>query len=528
VLALIAALGGPPELGLVFDRLLSPSESGRQAALLGALEQAARQRGAKPTGDLERLRRLLGGPDGPARVAAARLAGAWKLESARPVLAGIARNAAEPEDLRRSAVEALAELGGPASKSALEELAGGDHPAAVRRLAVSALAALDLPGAARRAADLLSTTAAGDDPTEMVAAFLQRKGGPAALAAAVAGRKLPADVAKLAVRAARSTGQEDPALAAVLTQAGGLGTPKRELSPGELRQTVADVLAHGDPARGEAVFRRKDLSCLKCHAVGGAGGQVGPDLSSIGASAQVDYLIESILLPNKAIKENYHSLIVSTQRGQVFTGIKVRETPAELVLRDAEDREIVIPAKDVDEKTPGRSLMPDGLADGLTRPEFLDLARFLAELGKVGPYAVGPARVVRTWQALEDTPAARSALAGGPASVGDGAGLIWSSAYSRVSGELLPEDIPATGLLRFRLEATTGGPARLRLNGAAGLRLWLDGRPLPAAESVTLELTPGRHTVTVAVDRSARRGPLRCELEEVPGSPARAMVLGGK
>ena len=61
------------------------------------------------------------------------------------------------------------------------------------------------------------------------------------------------------------------------------------------------MLKRGDPTRGEAVFRRKDLACFKCHAIAGAGGQVGPDLASVGASAPVDYLIDSLLQPNKAI-----------------------------------------------------------------------------------------------------------------------------------------------------------------------------------------------------------------------------------
>src|SRR4029077_15608434 len=115
---------------------------------------------------------------------------------------------------------------------------------------------------------------------------------------------------------------------------------KRALNSQELQNMAADVLKSGNPGRGEALFRGSDLACFKCHAIAGAGGQVGPDLVSIGASAPVDYLIESILLPNKAVKENYHSLIVSTKDGRFFTGIKVHETSTQLVLRDAEDREI--------------------------------------------------------------------------------------------------------------------------------------------------------------------------------------------
>src|SRR5262249_16457550 len=150
-----------------------------------------------------------------------------------------------------------------------------------------------------------------------------------------------------------------------------------------------------------------------CHAIAGAGGRVGPDLSSIGASAQIDYLVESLLLPNKAVKEGHHSTLVTTKSGKLFTGIKVKQTDEELVLRNAEDAEVTIPVKDIEEESRGGSLMPDGLVEPLTRSELVDLVRFLSELGKVGPYAVGKARLVRRWQVLEATPAAREALGRG-------------------------------------------------------------------------------------------------------------------
>ena len=48
--------------------------------------------------------------------------------------------------------------------------------------------------------------------------------------------------------------------------------------------------------------------------------------------------------------------------------------------------------------------MPAGLTDTLTRDELVDLVRFLSELGKIGPYSVGQARVVRRWQVLQPPP----------------------------------------------------------------------------------------------------------------------------
>src|SRR5262249_28089278 len=152
------------------------------------------------------------------------------------------------------------------------------------------------------------------------------------------------------------------------------------------------------------VFRRKDLTCQKCHAIAGAGGQVGPGLESIGASAQPDYLVDSILQPSKQVKENYHAVAVATDDGRIHTGIKLRQTDRELVLRDADDREVSIPVSSIDDQKIAGSVMPAGLADGLTRSELVDLVRFLSELGKVGRYAVGTRRVCRRWQVLEPSP----------------------------------------------------------------------------------------------------------------------------
>jgi putative heme-binding domain-containing protein len=119
----------------------------------------------------------------------------------------------------------------------------------------------------------------------------------------------------------------------------------------------------------------------------------------------VDYLVESILQPNAKIKENYHSLVVVAD-GRITSGIRVRETEQEIVLRDVEDREIAIPLDAVELKKDGESLMPVGLADSLTRGELVDLVRFLSELGKVGPYAASSTPIARRWEALAPSPAA--------------------------------------------------------------------------------------------------------------------------
>lgn len=534
ILALLATFGGPPQLALVFDRV-GAQPPARQIPLLAALEQSARQRGIRPNGDMNRVGALLNAEDETVRTAAARLVGLWKVESLRARLVELAQAAKTTAGIRQAAIDGLVSFG---DKKALTELSAGERPLPLRRRALIGWATLDPQAAAPRAVELLTIKEIGD-PTDLFTAFVQQKKGSDILARALANQKLPADVAKVGIRTVRASGRDSPPLVAALTRAGSLSAIKRDLSVAQIKQLVEEVQKQGDAARGEAIFRRKDQACLKCHAIAGAGGQVGPDLTSIGASAPVDYLVESILLPNKIIKEGFHSLVVSTKAGKVFTGIKVRETQTELVLRDAEDREVMVPIKDIDERANGTSLMPEGLSDPLTRTELVDLIRFLSELGKVGPYQVGTARVVRRWQALEPTREGGNFLRNkNIAATGrDDPALTWGPAYSVTAGTLPLEDLPQMriwgdnppmSVVRCQLDVTTAGKVRLRLHSATGLTVGLDGVPVEAKEHMEFDLSAGLHTLTIAVDRDKRKEGLRCELEDVPGSPARVRIVGGK
>ena len=401
VRALVATLGEPADLAFILDAALLDATPGpRKGPLLEALAQAARARKVIPSGDLARVAPLLDSPDAPTRAAAARAVGLWKVEALRGRLEALARSNETPEMPRQAAIDGLASLGG-GSRDLLAVLAGPPYPSNVRMEAAAALVALDPKLAAERA--VIALGEAGDaDLSGLFEAFVDRKGGPAALASALEGKSLPPEVARSGIRIASLSGRADSALVAALDRAGGGSTGPRAWTPSERASLLAEVSRKGDPARGEAVFRRERSQCLKCHAVAGAGGRVGPGLESIGASAPIDYLLDSLVEPAKAVKEGYHATVVATTDGRVLTGLKVRQTESELVLRDAEDREVIIPLDAVEEQKPAGSLMPAGLTDAMTRGEVVDLVRFLSELGKLGPYAVSPqSRFVRRWQVLE-------------------------------------------------------------------------------------------------------------------------------
>jgi putative heme-binding domain-containing protein len=538
VLALLAALGDAAQQRMVLEEVLAPDHlnPAERVRVLDALQRAARQWGMRPATELTRIAALFPDRDTALGGVALRLAGAWKLEKVRPDVSRLAEEAREPAR-RQAAVAALVDLGGPESVRRLEALAAADRSYPLRAEALEGLAALDVQKAARLAAPLLRQQPAGpgQDPSGLFTAFLQRAGGAAALAAALKGAPPSADAARVGLRVVNSLGVQVPPLLAVLQAAAGEAGKGRTPDPKEMQRLLRLVQAQGDAARGEAIFRRPALTCTQCHAIAGAGPHVGPDLATIGGSAPLDYLLDSILLPSKVVKEGYTTAHVVTTDGRALSGIVVRESPRELVLRDATHDEIVIPSKEIEEKHLGGSLMPSGLDQNLTDAELADLVRFLSELGRPGPYALSVVPVARRWQylpapspsllALDDTALGKA--------LRDDTRLSWTAAYSLVSGSLPLAGVSGpnqeAALLRCQVEVATPGKVQLVLNGAQGLKLWVDGVPVPAAERVPLDLSRGTHTVDVRVELGRRKeGRLRCELAVPASSRAQAAFVGGR
>ena len=84
------------------------------------------------------------------------------------------------------------------------------------------------------------------------------------------------------------------------------------------------------------------------------------------------------------------------------------------------------------------------------------------------------------------------------------------------------------GFVRCQVEASTAGKTKLLLNAPSAVQSWLDGEPIAAKDDITLDLKPGLHTLTLAVNLGQRREGLRCEWEDEPGSSARLRIVGGK
>jgi putative membrane-bound dehydrogenase-like protein len=133
-------------------------------------------------------------------------------------------------------------------------------------------------------------------------------------------------------------------------------------------QGAADL--KGDPVRGKAVFAK---SCAACHRLGDVGHAVGPDLAGLAAKTP-QYLLQEILDPNRNVDSRYVAYLAITRAGQSFTGVLATETATSITLKGQDGKEQVILRADLDELTStGRSLMPEGLENDLSRQDLADV-----------------------------------------------------------------------------------------------------------------------------------------------------------
>jgi putative heme-binding domain-containing protein len=139
----------------------------------------------------------------------------------------------------------------------------------------------------------------------------------------------------------------------------------------------------GNAENGKAILAKSatsELQCMKCHVVNGTGGKIGPDLSAIGKKGSKEDLYNSLILPSKAIADQYLSWKVDTDDGLSIVGLLMGETENEMTIRDANGKDYKFPVKGTERKKQLVSLMPEGLVNTLTEDELVDVVEYLFTL----------------------------------------------------------------------------------------------------------------------------------------------------
>lgn len=542
VLSLIAKNGDADDLAYLLEQ--ATKKDGFPATVkplaLDALLEAATTRNLKPSGDVGVLKELLADrtPEhAAARAAALRLVGLWKVEAAAQDIAALLGDKSTTPALRQQALAALGQIGGKTAEETFVKLAAPGNPIDARVLAVAGLAQVDTAKATPLAVAVLADLSGEDNPAPLVDAFLAQKEGAAQLATAIASAKVPADAAKLALRHMYSVGRADEGLVEALSNAAGITTDVEPPTPEQLQKLVAEATAKGDARRGELLFRRADLSCLKCHAVSGAGGNIGPDLSALGQSSPVDYVITSILTPELSVKEEYQLAKVLTSEGRLHVGIVVEDNADRIVLKDGEGKRLTIPKDGEEEVIRGGSLMPKGLANFLTHGEFLDLVKFVSVLGKPGEYAVRSQPTMQRWRLLAPTPDKPSREVPNEQVFHDEilGSQNWQPTYAMVTGLLPLAELTklagaGTIFVQGEIDVTTAGNVVIDFAGApGGITAWLGDKPLVLIEGkATAAVETGVQKLTLRIDTAQRdAADLKVLVQPGADNAAEYTVVGG-
>ena len=172
--------------------------------------------------------------------------------------------------------------------------------------------------------------------------------------------------------------------------------------------------------------------------------------------------------------------------------------------------------------------MPPGITDVLSRRDFVDLARFLTELGKSPGFRVPTRETVRVWQALQsDTPITANQLVDGNVNVDSG---TWSPAFSRADGSLPLDELQTLKLdgkdsfvVQFQLDVHQAGKVGLQIDSRTPHEVWIDGRlVLNRGQQLVADVKTGSHRVVLAIKASnGAAPPLRVERLDLPESSAR-------
>ncbi len=135
---------------------------------------------------------------------------------------------------------------------------------------------------------------------------------------------------------------------------------------------------------GKNIF--KVGNCVACHKINDEGQAIGPDLTKLEEKkATPEHILLSLLEPSKDIDEKFQSHSFLLDSGKQITGMIVEDAPTQIkVMIDPLGKaEPVTIAKDAieEQKKSTVSIMPEGLANRLSREEILDLIAYIYAKG---------------------------------------------------------------------------------------------------------------------------------------------------
>ncbi|WP_397381735.1 PVC-type heme-binding CxxCH protein [Prosthecobacter sp.] len=124
---------------------------------------------------------------------------------------------------------------------------------------------------------------------------------------------------------------------------------------------------------GEETFKQV---CAVCHAMGGVGGKLGPDLAGSWRNG-LDYFLENIIDPNAVVGDNFQLHVLTKKDGSVISGVIEQETDTAITARTVTEFVIISKSDLKDRQKMPVSLMPPGLLESMPERKALELLKYL-------------------------------------------------------------------------------------------------------------------------------------------------------
>lgn len=141
------------------------------------------------------------------------------------------------------------------------------------------------------------------------------------------------------------------------------------------------ALVGGDRAAGEKLFKEHAVAqCLRCHKVGGQGGDAGPELSGIATRKDREYILESIINPNAKIAESFQMMLFTMKGGALQAGLIKSENNDEVVVQAPGLEPVKLKKSEIVSREMAPSGMPPGMDTLLTKREIRDIVEYVASL----------------------------------------------------------------------------------------------------------------------------------------------------
>ena len=293
-------------------------------------------------------------------------------KAAAPQLLALVQNTKAASKARIAALDALAKLETPELSAAVSAASSDANPA-LKTEASKLLGKTDPNAAAKQLAAGFAGAAIAEK--KQILNALGDNVSPAAgqaIAALLADfSKVPGEVQIELLEAAAKRPEAKPALAKYQAALNSADPVAKHLP----------ALVGGDKIAGQKLFNEHAVAaCMRCHKVGGQGGDAGPVLDGVASRKDRRYLLESIVNVNAAIADGFQMVILTTNKGETLAGLLKKETATDFILENPGQPAITVKKADVKQRDNAPSGMLPNIADLITPRELRDIIEYLATL----------------------------------------------------------------------------------------------------------------------------------------------------